>query len=271
MSVGMLLKGEYIKTSKRFAFVVTALFLAAVVVIERGSDYLQAPKPGRVKPGLPEAWTQIMSGPAQMSMFFGAVLIMLLVAAEFSWRTARQNVIDGMSKRQWFISKLLLMLAICMLFQLIVLGIGAAFAATQPITAFVRPIDVRMMAAYTLCIAGFTSVAFMLAITVRSAGPALGVFLLWTSLIENLVPIILEKIHKGWGHAGAYFPVTLFGDMLESPNWDPARYAQVAALAQKMGRSLPEPVDLTPFVWAGIGYVILFVAVSYLSFMKRDL
>jgi hypothetical protein len=55
----------------------------------------------RVSIGIGTAGTSIAS-------IFGVVLIVLMVCNEFGWKTSRQNIIDGLSKPQWFAGKALL-------------------------------------------------------------------------------------------------------------------------------------------------------------------
>ena len=69
-----------------------------------------------------------------ISVIFGAVVLILLMSSEFTWRTARQNVIDGLSKTEWFWGKVTLLPIVGAIFILSQIGIGAgfAFAGTDP-------------------------------------------------------------------------------------------------------------------------------------------
>ena len=63
-----------------------------------------------------------------VGFIFAAVLVILLVAAEFGWRTARQNVIDGLSKTQWFAAKVLLLPLLTALFLALRVLVGGTLA-----------------------------------------------------------------------------------------------------------------------------------------------
>ena len=99
MSVGMLLRSEYLKTRKRFAFLVTMMFFTGIALIGSiaawDSSRKAFAKVGAYTYKLPEAWAEILGDPAQMSVFFAAIVLVLLISQEFPWRTARQNVSRG--------------------------------------------------------------------------------------------------------------------------------------------------------------------------------
>jgi ABC-type transport system involved in multi-copper enzyme maturation permease subunit len=60
--------------------------------------------------------------------FFLAVTLVMLVTSEFSWRTARQNVIDGLSKEQFFAAKVLMMLFVMAALLIVPFTIATAVA-----------------------------------------------------------------------------------------------------------------------------------------------
>jgi hypothetical protein len=272
MSMGTILKAEYIKTTRRFAFVMTTLFFVGMCLIINGSNWNDARR--HAKPemfSLPTAWPAIMSDPAEMSLVFLAVITILLMAAEFQWRTARQNVIDGLSKHEWFTAKLIVTLVLGVIFQLVVLAIGLGFALTAPYESFMRSTDAQLLGAYTIGMIAYGSMAFMLAITIRNAGPALGVFLLWISIAEHLIDGVLTKLNENWAKIGDYLPGKVIGEVVETRNWDPAAHEVAVALAKRFNRPIPEMPDMTLFVGLAILYTVLFYAASYVSYMKRDL
>ncbi len=272
MSVAILLKNEYIKTTRRLAFVVTVslfLFMSLMVNISNLQDALRHPERGGY--GLPQAWPGMLDDVGVMAMFFAAVILILLVAAEFAWKTARQNVIDGLSKNQWFAAKLLLAVAICILFELLVLGVGGTFAASVSFTQFARPQDWKMMGAFTLTMFGFASTALMLSVLLRNAGSALAVLFVWLAVIEKLVTLILMKINREWVVIGERLPFKVFTDLLSEYNWNPAAFERAVAAARKAHRPLPQVADVHALYWFAVGYIALFTMVAYWSYRQRDL
>ena len=278
MTVATLLRTEYIKTSKRFAFLMTLLFLSGLTLISSAGDWDNSrrvfARTGEYTFKLPVAWSEILGDPAQTSTVMTAIIIILLVAQEFPWRTARQNVIDGMTRNQWFAAKIMTALLICLLFQLIVLVIGAAFALLQtpPGADLVRRVDVTLMGAYTLSLLGFASMGFMLAMLIRNSGPAMGIFVLWFALLERVIGGLLTHFSDGkWRGVGTYFPANSFMLLLEGELWDPAAMQREIATAAQRGWPPPTQPDVQLLLALAVTYIIAFVSISYATYRKRDL
>ena len=101
-------RSEMRKMWKRPATWVTLGLFGLMTVADLIGEYRRARKDPDDPFFLPDAWSQILGEEVMVGFIFASVLVILLVAAEFSWRTARQNVIDGLSKTQWYWAKVLL-------------------------------------------------------------------------------------------------------------------------------------------------------------------
>lgn len=116
MLVSVLVRNEAIKTFKRLAFWVTFLFFSFILTMEFGENYFRAAGDPDRSFALPGAWREIVTGNSEIALIFGSVILILLLSSEFSWRTARQNVIDGLSKEQFFVGKGLLLPIVGLMF-----------------------------------------------------------------------------------------------------------------------------------------------------------
>ena len=279
MSVGVLLRTEYIKTTKRFAFVVTMLFAVGVTLISAAANWHNSnklfAKVNEYNYYLPNAWAKILADPAQMTVFFVAILIILLVAQEFPWRTSRQNVIDGMSRRQWFTSKVLTLAILCIVFEIIVLSLGFVFALphTPEGAVWLRSSDLLGIGGYTLCLFGFAAMAFFLSMTIRNPGPALGVFLLWFGLVERIFTLIAVELTDGkLRKVLRYLPATNYQNMLESTFWNPESIERAEEVARTARAADVMPgINHELMIVFGFAYLILFIGISYVTYQKRDL
>jgi hypothetical protein len=275
MKIGVLIRNETRKTLHRLAFVVTVLFygfLLALTCIDNLSSALAQPDKNSWE--LPEAWAQVIGNMGQVGLIFSGVVLILLIAAEFSWRTARQNVIDGLSKTEFFAGKLMLLPMMAVLFLAItglITGVTAYVgtdmeALTGPL---VRPADWMLMAGFAAGILVYGALALLVATLVRSAGSAMGIWFFWVALAEQILPGFFEKIHEGWGAAGAYLPATLAGRLLDPRQHDPAAMAASVQRAIENGNPPPE---LIPYLWTGSWlWIVLLVGWAYFWFRKRDL
>lgn len=115
--IRVLYKIEIYKMVKRLATWITFICFTAIIIPMFGSLYYDAQKYDNINFGFPDAWPAILVIPGAPTInIFSAVLIVLLVSSEFDWRTSRQNIIDGLSKDQWFVAKMLLLPTIALLF-----------------------------------------------------------------------------------------------------------------------------------------------------------
>src|SRR5690606_28474416 len=130
-----------------------------------------------------------------LAPFFASILVILLVTAEFSYRTARQNVIDGLSKEAWFAGKLLLVPAMVAVFIGLQIGMGGGAASFGGIDGgLARRTDVLIVAGYTLGVIMLTSGAFMTAMLVRGSGAAMAAFFFYVTLLEMLIIMVVARV-----------------------------------------------------------------------------
>lgn len=106
---GVLLRNEWFKARHRLAFVVTLGLFTFINVMEYGDEALRSRRDNDYTFGLPEAWSSIFGGDSLLLLIFGSIVVVMLASSEFTWRTARQNVIDGLDKTQWFWGKVIML------------------------------------------------------------------------------------------------------------------------------------------------------------------
>ena len=84
----MLLRNETIKYTRRVAVWVTLLAFSGITGLMLADQHMSSIRAREPRPFvLPDAWWVIIEEPLQVASFFGAVILILLIASEFSWRT----------------------------------------------------------------------------------------------------------------------------------------------------------------------------------------
>jgi ABC-2 type transport system permease protein len=259
----VLARNEFIKTRRRVAFwVAFGGFAGLLTLVFMGMHYQGVQRPDHPF-SLPGAWSEIVGGPGALSAFFASMALVLLVASEFTWRTARQNVIDGLSKEEFFAAKLLLLPGVGIVFfaALLLIGGGIALSGTHGATeAVVRAADAKLMGGALIGLFGWIALAFLLAITIRGSGPAIGVFFLYF-LVEQIVGQLVSRIGPTAATAARYFPVAVFNAL-----WRPQSYSAARTLPGG-----PPHVDVATLMFAGVAYVALFLLAAFLLYRRRDL
>lgn len=248
------IRNEISKMVWRPAFMV----LTGLMLLAGGSMYGNKWWKARSSPeagfALPEAWPEILGSQlARPGLIFGSLLILLLVASEYSWRTARQNVIDGLSKTAWFRGKIGVLLLVGILFLFLQAGMGIAFAAAgteswSPEILFPGIQGLTAMGKILLAYLGYGSLALLVALTVRSPGPAVGVWFLYAAAGERLLATLLEVFNSPQIDAALRFlPVNLFNSLL--------------------GYGSQNPVGVT----VSACWIVFFIGVGFIMHRNRDL
>jgi len=273
--VGALFRNELIKTFHRLAFWVTFVFFSGAITIEFLESYLRSRYEPEHPFALPGAWQDILTDDPEVTFIFASVILILLVANEFTWRTARQNVIDGLSKERFFVGKLLLLPVVVVFFQGARVLSGAVFAYLGRDAGSTAPlIEAPHWAALggvTWAFVGFLSLALFIALAVRSGGGAMGVMLLYFAAIENLVAGGLTRISEGLESVVAWLPVHAFSDLTRYIQYDPRAFEAAVQRAVETNRQPPELMDPTTLWLAPTVWIVVLLGSGFWWFRKRDL
>lgn len=243
------------------------------------ADLIGAYRNGRRDPEdpflLPDAWGQILGQELVLGFIFAAVLVILLVAAEFSWRTARQNIIDGLSKTQWYSSKVLLIPLLSALFlgARVVIGGSFALAGTDlsaGATLFGTP-QLSALGGMFVTSLGYGSLALFAAVAFRSSGPAMAVWFGWIAFLETLLVGGLGRLFEGLQPALRWAPVMTFNRLRDYIQYDPEALRRAAEWAVQNDRPVPEPSSLGPAFAGSFAWIALLLLVGWLWYCRRDL
>lgn len=272
----ILLRNEVVKMWRRPATLVTLGFFTVLALLNYGARWYMARQNASTSFALPDAWPAVIAGMAQPALIFGSLLLILLVASEFSWRTARQNVIDGLSKEAWFTGKLLLipLLAIVVLSLKLIVGGGLALAGTDLAAAgSILPgrHHISALGGIGLAFLGYGSLALTVALAARGAGASIGVWFLYAAVIERLLMAGLRRLGDVSGEAARWLPVNVFNQLASYPQHDPAIRDRLTRATAESGESLAAVWSWGALLPAAVGWIALFVGVSFVVFRRRDL
>ena len=272
-----LVRNETIKMTRFLPFRVTMLAFTVLIGFAFTQFHIAATRrPGSPAFALPGAWNSVLSDDSLgISLFFLSVLLVLLTSNEFTWRTARQNVIDGLSKEEWFLGKLLIVPIVASFFFLIIIALGTIIASvgndparTGPI---IRAADVKLMAAFVLCQWGYGSLALLFSTTVRSPGSVIGVFFLYAVFIERLLALGIRSASDRIAEVADLLPVATFNALIDRMQWDPETVSRATAAALQAGRPAPHVPDTALLLGVAAGWILLLLTVAFVSFRQRDL
>jgi ABC-2 type transport system permease protein len=251
---------ELFKLLRRPAAWVTYLcFLALTFLVLSAQRYGPQPR-GH---GFPDALPAVLTGDASLTSTFAIALTVLMTCSEFDWKTSRQNIIDGLSKRQWFAGKVLLIptVAIGLYLTRIAAGGIVALVASGSHTHNFDPAATYILAGcgVFLGMLGYAGVVLLICITIRSTGPALAVALIY-QVFDNIAAQILRNHHLG--DIAQWLPLQIQSGLAVYNRYQP-RGSTAHGL---------EGLGQTPLLFsAAAAWVAGLLWVSYRVYMKRDL
>ena len=205
---------------------------------------------------------------------FLAIVIVSMMANEYSNRTLKQNLIDGLSKKEFVISKFLtvvLFSLVSTLFVFIVsLILGLIFSDYNEIGIIFS--DTEYLLAYFINLVGFFSFCLFIGILVKRSAFALGFLLIW-SIIEGIIYGFLKwEMLRNTNLADnimQLFPLASMSNLIKEPF---SRLGAVQSAASKLGEVFDKDYSIQFItVLIVLIWTCLFVYGSYAILKKRDL
>lgn len=217
----------------------------------------------------PLIWHIIPFFASYFKLFF-ALIVVSMVANEYSYRTVKQNLIDGLSKKEFILSKFYFIVAYTLLSTLFIgiatLVIGLIHSSHTNLDVIF--IDLEFIAAYFFKLLGFFSFCFFLAVLIKRSAFALGALVV-TAFVEL---IIYENLQWNWANEEIATNIMMFAPFTALYNLINQPIQRIVMI------SSPDKTDLA-YDYAVHWYEIMIVSVwtfifiylSYWFLKKRDL
>jgi ABC-2 type transport system permease protein len=139
-----------------------------------------------------DLWQNLTYAYKGISIFLG-ILIIINITNELDYKTFRQNVIDGMSKTEFLLSKFMLVfgLATAATILVFIMGLIVGYSAS-PVTDWSSiSKHINFLGAYLLHILVFLTLCVLLSILIKRAGMAIAILLFWMFVLEPILSAFL--------------------------------------------------------------------------------
>ncbi len=208
---------------------------------------------------------------AAIFKFFLLLVIVSMMANEYSNKTLKQNLIDGLSKKEFILSKfytVILFAGISTIFVFIVsLILGYIYS---DFTEFaIVSTDLVYLVAFFVKLVGFFSFGLFLGILIRRSAFAVGAMLVW-SFIEGISKGLLYwKMEDYSSQIMSFFPLESMANLIKEPF---TRFDAVKTIAKQVGEDLSKDfsVQYTDILIV-LAWTAIFIYLSYRLLKKRDL
>lgn len=211
---------------------------------------------------------------AFLKIFF-AVVIVALIGNEYSYRTLKQNLIDGLSKAEFLLSKVYMILAfvgVSTLFLFLTsLILGLIYSDYTEFSIIVMDLD--YMLAYAVKLFGFFSFCLFLSVFIKRSAFALGLLFFWQFLEGILWVWAWSRLkNDAWiqpEQLMQFFPMQAMSNVIDEPF---TRLSAVRNIASQIGQEVAQHPGvqygelLIVLLWSAV-----FIGGAYKILQKRDL
>lgn len=211
---------------------------------------------------------------AAILKIFLAVVIVSMMANEYSYGTLKQNLIDGMSKKEFIQSKFItvvLFAGVSTLFIFIVsLILGLQFSSFNEAAIIFS--DLEYLVAYFVKLVGFFSFCLFLGILIKRSAFALGFLLFWNIIEGIIIGVLNFKIFPDSDNADyitQFLPLESMSNLIVEPF---TRLKFVKSIGTQVGIENIKDYSVHPTnVIIVLAWTAIFIFLSYKIIKKRDL
>jgi hypothetical protein len=190
-------------------------------------------------------------------LLFPALIMVLLITNEITFRTLRQNIIDGYSRRDSFFAKLLVVLGISILVTAFVFlnGLILGFLHSPAADWKFLLSKTSFVLAFFIEVIAFTSFALMIGLLVKKSIFAMGVLAIWAVIADPIITHYLGDWYK------QFMPINSITTLIELPN---------SILMKMFGMQFKEYIEITGLAIVLV-WTIIFNTVSWYILKIRNL
>ena len=271
-----LLRIEWLKIKNYGAFKILSIFFAAGVVLANyavfafnknviGNTGAGAVMSSFSPYSFSNTW-QTTSYTTGYLLILPAMLIIMLITNEYSFRTSRQNIIDGWSRQEFIMVKLMMAFLIAVVSTLLVILTAYIFGLLSGSSFSLNKFS--HVGFFFLKALSYNMLAVLISVLVKKTGFAIGLYFIYLTaenFISQMLDIFSMKLKKDngtdLGSLGDYLPINAADGLLTFPD-NPLKSLAKGAL----------PTD---YFWVvltfAILYLCLFIWWSWKKYLKADL
>jgi ABC-type transport system involved in multi-copper enzyme maturation permease subunit len=211
---------------------------------------------------------------AAILKFFLAIVIVSMMANEYSYGTLKQNLIDGMSKKEFVLSKFLtiVLFAFVSTFFVFIMSLilGYSFSSYTELSIVFSDLDYLL--AYFVKLVGFFSFCLFLGVLVKRSAFAIGFLFVW-NIIEGIANGILTfKVFPKSNTAEQitqFFPLESMSNLIVEPI---TRLSVIKNIQTAVGDTNVKDYSVHfSSIFIVLVWTTLFIFLSYKIIKKRDL
>ena len=211
---------------------------------------------------------------AAIMKFFLAIVIVSMMANEYSYGTLKQNLIDGMSKQEFVLSKFLtvVLFAFCSTVFVFIMSLILGYSFSSYTELSIVFSDLEYLLAYFVKLVGFFSFCLFLGVLVKRSAFAIGFLFVW-NILEGIANGILSfKVFPKSdtaAHITQFFPLESMSNLIVEPF---SKLSIIRNVKTAIGATNVKDYDVhTTSILIVLVWTAIFIFLSYKLIEKRDL
>lgn len=211
---------------------------------------------------------------AALLKIFLAIVIVSMMSNEYSNRTLKQNLIDGLSKKEFVLSKFLTVLLFSLIstFFLFVVSLILGFSFSDYTEISIVFSEMSYLLGYFIKLTGFFTFCMFLGILVKRSAFALGFLFIWWIFESIVYGVLTWRIFRESEIAEnvmQFFPLASMSNLVVEPF---SRINLVQTAASQMGSEFAKDYGIHWYqILIVMAWTFIFVFLSYKLIKKRDL
>ncbi len=183
-----------------------------------------------------------------------AIIIIIFITNEFTYNTIRQNIINGLSRFDFLLSKLwsVLLLSVFSTGFVFILGLILGLLNSSDTSINIIFSKTEFILAHFIQVFAYLTFAVFISILLKKAGLSIALFLLYWFPVEPIISFILP--HK----VAVYLPLKSMNNLIQFP------------FKQYVNLPVQQSIACTDIIITII-YAAIFICLTYLILKKRDL
>ncbi len=204
---------------------------------------------------------------------FLAIVIVSMMSNEYSNKTIKQNLIDGLSKKEFVLSKFLTVISFALISTVFVFAVsmilGLIYSDYDELSIIFS--DLEFLLAYFVKLVGFFSFCLFLGVLVKRSAFALGFLILWQVFEGFVRGMIRWKLFDSetTDSVMGFFPLNSMFNLVKEPF---TRLNAVQSVANQIGESISLNYHVHVYeILIVLTWTFIFISLSYWILKKRDL
>ncbi len=251
-----------------FTFLILGILMAGFTInnwIDNLNQHSPIPFPHVRFYFFPDVWQNItFFASIRFVLILPAIVVIILITNEFTNKTIRQNIVNGMSRQEFLLSKLQLIFLISLLITFILI-LSILILGIANTDGFNLPMMLKKMSfagGFFIQMFSFLIFAFFTGFLLRNTGLSIAFFTLYAIIIEPVLYFILKIPKLQPNNISRFLPVSSVVRIVEYPYFP--------ILKKIIGLNIQEQLSLLDCAVPLI-YSILMIGIVFRILSRKDL